>query len=261
MTDKTSNKHTVSIDFDAFEGAAMHADAKTKSGINEEFRSVKRQILDHAFTEDHPVRNRVMFTSVSGNEGKTFAAVNLARSVSLEKDKRALLVDVDVLGSGVRISDATDPHTAQGLIDYLDNDNIDIPDIMCDTDIERLKVIPMGTHHTLANELLSGNDMAFLMSEFQDRYDDRLVIFDAPPILGVNETRALAGKMDQIVVLVEEGHTRVKDLLEVQRCLPKHVKVHYLMNKTLSKSVWRASEVGEHDEFTELDSALTGSQR
>ncbi len=40
-----------------------------------------------------------------------------------------------------------------------------------------------------------------------DRYSDRILIFDSPPLLLSNEARAIASHMGQIVVVVEAEQT------------------------------------------------------
>jgi receptor protein-tyrosine kinase len=39
------------------------------------------------------------------------------------------------------------------------------------------------------------------------RYHDRIIIFDAPPLLAASEAGALASQMGQIIVVVEAGKT------------------------------------------------------
>jgi protein-tyrosine kinase len=205
---------------------------------NEEFRAIKRVLLKAAFHNGGETKNRIMFTSVNGNEGKTFAAVNLARSISMEQNKTVLLVDANVINP--KIDQLLSPTPERGLINYLNGEVEDIQEVMCNTDIDRLKVLPKGVDHFLSNELLASERMEKLLIEFNSRYDDRLVVFDAPPLLGVNEAATLATHMDQLVIVIEEGHTRVRDLMRIRALIPENVQVHYLLNKTLQQSEWHA---------------------
>src|SRR5271154_2033523 len=67
-------------------GIAMSGD---QSVIAEEFRLIKRPLLDSAFSDD-PARpensHLIMVTSAGPNEGKTFVAINLAISIASEHD-------------------------------------------------------------------------------------------------------------------------------------------------------------------------------
>lgn len=208
------------------------------SSINEEFRAIKRTLLNVAFEqgEGQPKRNRVMITSINACEGKTFTSIGLAKSVATERNKTVLLVDGDVLNPS--LSKMLTPTPEYGLMDYLNDSELNVPDIMCNTQSDGLKIITHGGGHHHANELLSSDVMNKLMAEFNTRYSDRLVVIDSPPIMGVNETLTMAAKVDQIVIVIEEGRTKVSELKRIQRALPKNIVVHFLLNKTLSQTEW-----------------------
>jgi protein-tyrosine kinase len=228
------------------------------SSINEEFRAIKRTLLNVAFEqgESQPKRNRVMITSINACEGKTFTAIGLAKSVSTERNKTVLLVDGDVLNPS--ISEMLTPSPSYGLMDYLNDPDIEVPQVMCNTQNEGLKIITHGSGHHHANELLSSDLMNNLMHEFNTRYSDRLVVIDSPPIMGVNETLTMAAKVDQIVIVIEEGKTKVSELKRIQRALPKNVIVHFLLNKTLSQTEW-INYNGVQDKINPNDQVLTGA--
>lgn len=207
--------------------------------MSNEFRAIKRIVLQEAFSDPDSMKNRIMITSVHGNAGKTFIAYNLARSIALEKEKTVLLVDCDVTSPSFNKAmeiegvDSTSG-TVLGLIDYLNDVSKGLGDVLLHTDVDNLKVLPCGQHHFLANELLSGANMAQLMSEFQSRYPNRLVILDAPPLLDVNESATLSQYVDQLIVVVEEGVTKSIDLARLSHQIPKDIIVYYLLNRAES---------------------------
>ncbi len=172
----------------------------------EEYRSIKRKLLNNAFgptakTLNH--NNLIMITSSNANEGKTFVSINLALSMALEQDKTVLLVDADVLRPS--INRELEFEMKQGLLEYLLCEVNSLADIIYTTNIENLKVIPAGKPHNLTNELLASDKMEAVAKELAERYPDRIVIFDCPPILGVTETPVLSNLMGQAVVVVEES--------------------------------------------------------
>jgi protein-tyrosine kinase len=229
------------------------------NNISEEFRAAKRELLMHAFPKDStsPKMNRIMVTSINEGDGKTFCALNLARSISFEQDKQVLLIDVNVLSP--TFNQLVTPKPSPGLIDYLTDSAILVSDIIYPTNIERLRLLPMGSNHHLANELLTSKTMLDLMTDFRERYSDRIVFFDAPPLLGVNEAQTLSHHVDQIIIVINEGTVKTSDLKQVQATLPKNVKVHYILNRTLTKQNWKSKSTDNQDEFSENDKCLTGS--
>lgn len=200
--------------------------------IYEEFRVIKRKLINNAFgglssTLKHP--NLILVTSSRPGEGKTFTAVNLALSIALEQDKTVLLVDSDVLRPNV--SRTLEISAPVGLTDYLSSDAVDVSDIMYSTNVERLKIITAGKPHHLSTELLASDKMAALVQEFASRYPDRIVIFDAPPLLGVNETSVMAAMCGQAVVVLEENKTKLNELEKSLSLLPKDLAVGFVINK------------------------------
>lgn len=200
--------------------------------INEEYRVIKRKLITNAFgplshTLKHP--NLILVSSSRPGEGKTFSAINLALSIALEQDKTVLLVDSDVLRPSV--SKALNIQHDVGLTDYLLSSDVKASDIILSTNVERLKIITAGRPHHLSTELLASERMIMLVNEFASRYPDRIVIFDAPPLLGVNETAVMATMCGQAVVVVEENSTKLAEIEQAVALLPKDIATGFLINK------------------------------
>ncbi|WP_240221948.1 XrtA-associated tyrosine autokinase [Rheinheimera hassiensis] len=200
--------------------------------INEEYRVIKRKLISNAFgalsgTLKHP--NLILVSSSRPGEGKTFSAINLALSIALEQDKTVLLVDSDVLRPSV--SKTLNIHHDIGLTDYLLSSDIKVSDIILSTNVDRLKIITAGRPHHLSTELLASERMLMLVNEFASRYSDRIVIFDAPPLLGVNETAVMASMCGQAVVVVEENHSKLAEIEQAVALLPKDIAIGFLINK------------------------------
>jgi receptor protein-tyrosine kinase len=208
------------------------ANVQERKLIYEEYRVIKRKLINNAFgplstTLKNP--NLIMVSSSRPGEGKTFTSVNLALSIALEQDKTVLLIDADVLRPNV--SRTLDIQVPLGLTDYLSSDQVEVADILYSTNVERLKLITAGKPHHLSTELLASDKMAELVAEFASRYPDRIVIFDAPPLLGVNETAVLAAMCGQAVIVVEEKRTKLNELEQALSLLPKELAVGFVINK------------------------------
>ncbi|SEA57629.1 XrtA-associated tyrosine autokinase [Alkalimonas amylolytica] len=226
------NSATVQLNLEQLEEKNFVSLSPERRLINEELRSIKRKLLNNAFgglstTLEHP--NLIMVTSSRPGEGKTFTAVNLALSMALEKDKTVLLIDADVLRPNV--AKTLNFQAEYGLTDYLSGDDLSVEDVLLSTNVDRLKLIAAGKPHHLSTELLASEKMMKLATEFATRYPDRVVIFDAPPLLGVNETAVLASMCGQAVIVIEENQTKLAEIEQAVALLPEELAVGFVINK------------------------------
>ena len=230
----TSPKHELTLDKIALAERGYLIDNGTRKNIKDEFRKIKRILLNNAFgkaakTLHHS--NLIMVSSAKPNEGKTFVAINLALSIALEQDKTVLLVDADVLRPSVMRELGIEEQL--GMIDYLLGKTEQVSDIIYNTDINKLKLIPAGKLHHLSNELLASEKMATFANELANRYPDRIVIFDCPPLIGVTETLVLANLMGQALIVVEESKTSIVDIQAATEHLNENLALGLVLNKAI----------------------------
>lgn len=222
----------IHIDLDKLEAKGFVSNRSNRQLINEEYRAIKRKVLDNAFgalSKSLTNSNIVMVTSSRPGEGKTFTAINLALSIALEKDKTVLLVDADVLRPNVMRTLELKNH--QGLMEYLLGEKSDISEIMCSTNIPNLRIIPAGKSHHLSTELLASEKMYAAVEEFASRYPDRVVIVDTPPLLGINETAILANLAGQAIVVTEEYKSKLTDVQKAVGQLNPEMAIGFVVNK------------------------------
>jgi exopolysaccharide/PEP-CTERM locus tyrosine autokinase len=214
----------VTIDIERLRTAGMVTSDAPNSMIAAEFRLIKRPLIANAQGKGvTAVRrgNLIMVTSSMAGEGKTFVAINLALSIAMEIDTTVLLVDGDVLAPGVMRGLGLEK--SRGLIDLLTTPKLDVSDVLLKTNIDRLSVLPSGTPHGRAPELLASDGMTRLIEELAARYPNRVILFDSPPLLVTTESRALASHMGQIVFVVEADRTvrsTVEDALSKLEACP-----------------------------------------
>ena len=94
-----------------------------------------------------------------------------------------------------------------GLLDVLSQDSLDLSGMLLKTNVEKLSLLPAGTQHPRATELLASDAMTRLLDDMAKRYADRIIIFDSPPLLVTTEARELATHMGQIVMVTRAEHT------------------------------------------------------
>ena len=208
-----------------------------RTQIAEQFRVIKRPLLTNAFNRGPGMirnGNLIMVTSALAGEGKSFCTVNLAMSIAMEMDRTVLLVDADVarptvpkiLGLGAE----------RGLLDILQDEKLDLADVLIKTNIEKLTLLTAGRRHSHSTELLASQSMAELLKELAERYADRVVIFDSPPLLLTSEARVLASQMGQIVLVVEAETTSQQAVKETLRQIESCDVVNLIYNKARSFS-------------------------
>ncbi|MFP4162283.1 MAG: hypothetical protein ACLFSK_09940, partial [Ectothiorhodospira sp.] len=85
--------------------------------------------------------------------------------------------------------------------------------------------------HPHSNELLASQDMERLARELAERYPDRMVIFDSPPLLLTSEASVLAGLLGQIVFVVESSRTLQGAVKEALSMLDTSKPIGLVLNK------------------------------
>jgi receptor protein-tyrosine kinase len=222
-----------------FKALGMVTLDRPRSQIAEEYRIIKRPLLLNISGKGAaPVKNSnmIMVTSSLQGEGKTFTTLNLAMSMALEEDKTVLFIDAD-FSKGTASSILEIPADRPGLIDVLQDDNLQISDVLLHTDVPNLRVIPAGRLHERSTELLASKGMQELMSELSGRYPDRVVVFDSPPLLLTTEASVLASLMGQIVFVVAAEQTSTETITAALEHLGSDKVVGTVLNKT-KKYIW-----------------------
>jgi receptor protein-tyrosine kinase len=220
------------IDLARLRRAGMITPDGERTQLADQFREIKRPLLANAFSRGPaPVKNGnlVMITSALPGEGKSFCSVNLAMSIAMEMDHTVLLVDADVAKPAIPAMLGLE--TDKGLMDVLLDDRVRLPDVLIRTNVEKLVVLPAGRRHRHATELLASGAMKRLLQEMSQRYRDRIIIFDSPPLLVATEARVLASGMGQVVLVVEVERTTQDAVREAVSQIESCEVVSLLLNK------------------------------
>jgi len=236
-----AHSKTAQIDLARLAAMGYIAPEIGRAQISDEFRVIKRPLLMNVQGKSAaPVdrANLIMVTSAVPGEGKTFVAVNLAMSIAMELDKTVLLVDADVSRPAVlsRLGIAASP----GLLDLLSDPALQVSDVLLRTNIDGLSLLPSGAPRREATELLASEGMVRLIDDLATRYADRILVFDAPPLLVSTESRVLASHMGQIVAVVEAERTPEKTVTQALATIESCPVVMPLLNKA------SRSEVGSY---------------
>lgn len=205
--------------------------------VADEFRRIKRPLIANAKQSQDEGANHmnvIMITSALPNAGKTFCSINLAVSISLERELNVLLVDADVAKR--HISREIGLGDAPGLTDLLLDESRSVEEVLVRTDLNDIQVLPAGRHHPEATELLASERMSRILDELATRYGDRIILLDSPPLLITSEAQALATQVGQIALIVEAGETTQQSLLQTIEVLDSDKAINIILNKSRHSS-------------------------
>ena len=208
-------------------------DSHLEARFFDEYRRIKRPLLSNAFGKTSQLvdkGNLILLTSSIPGEGKSYSSVNLALSIAQELDHTVLLVDCDVTRHGT--SDLLGIAEKPGLVELLESEKLDISEVIIRTDIPKLCLISAGKHHEFVTELLASQRMADIVNELGARYQDRIIIFDGPPLLSTPQAHVLTGLVGQVVFVIESGKTPQDVVKEALRLIPKEHATGLLLNKS-----------------------------
>lgn len=178
--------------------------------LPEVFKVLRSRIL-------HPkdggtVPKTIMVTSAIPKEGKSFVTANLGISLANGMDHHALLVDCDLRKPALAAMFGLDK--SMGLVDYL-RDHINLSELISKTAMQKLSILTSGKPAVNPAELLSSSWMHALVEELSSRYDDRIIIFDSPPILIAAESSVLARQVDAVILVVRQGGASTTEIQKV----------------------------------------------
>ena len=227
-----TSSRCVELDLAMLQATGIVTPNAPRSHIADEFRVIKRPLLSNAMGRGAaalPHANLIMVTSAVAGEGKSFTSVNLAMSIAAELDHTVMLVDADVARPSILSMLGLPP--GPGLLDLLEGKTA-MSGVLMKTNIDTLTILPSGTPHARATELLASDAMRVLLDDISKRYQDRIVIFDSPPLILTTEARVLASQMGQVVMVVHAGKTLQADvqhaLATIEACPVKMMLLNQL---------------------------------
>jgi exopolysaccharide/PEP-CTERM locus tyrosine autokinase len=214
-------------------GFGIAIPSAARSRTVEEFRLVKRNLVgawsQSDLMADHRSSRLIMVTSARPGEGKTFTSLNLALAFASERSVKALLVDVDTQRSTV--PEILGIGGEKGIVDVLAGD-LELPEVLIQTNIPNLMILPAGRGGPHVPELLSSREMSALLEELTQRLPDHYLIIDTPPCMASSDAAALAPLVGQIVFVVEANNTQQGEIEAALGTLSTCPRISLLLNKS-----------------------------
>ncbi len=235
------------IDREALREAGLIVPEDPVSGLLEEFRIVKRELLADARLGGMAAARRILVCSPHTGEGKTFCAANLAIALATERDVEVLLIDVDMIKPSLTQRLGIEP--GPGLLDALADPALAPEALACPTDIEGLFVMPAGKSSARDSEYLASARTGAVLDRLTRGAPNRYLVFDTPPALAASAAAELAAHCGQALLIVRAEQTNRAAIEDAQQLLSACPHIKLLLNATkFSPSGRRFGTYGEQEE-------------
>jgi Mrp family chromosome partitioning ATPase len=194
----------------------MPADASGPAG--HAFKMLRTQVLQRLRQRGW---NTLAVMSATPKDGKTFTAINLAIAIAGDTNHTTLLVDFDLRNPSVHKRFGIQPDV--GIEQCLRGEVAVSEGLINPQGYPKLLLLPARQSVSNSSDLLSSERTRRIIRELKERYPNRIVLFDLPPVLGADDALAFAPQVDAALMVVREEHTRREDLLrslEILRDIP-----------------------------------------
>lgn len=198
------------------------------------YRILRTQVLRRLSAER---LTTLAICSPGPGEGKTLTAVNLAICLAMDVNQTVLLVDLDLRQPCVARILGMEPRA--GIDDYIKG-NAELAECLVNPGTERLVILPARAPMEKSSEMLASPRMVRLAHELKNRYPDRIVIYDMPPLLATDDCLAFMPHVDATMLVVSEGKTTKA---EIERSLGM-LRGSHMIGAILNDSMQQDYRVG-----------------
>ncbi|HUL22591.1 MAG TPA: CpsD/CapB family tyrosine-protein kinase [Thermodesulfobacteriota bacterium] len=193
----------------------------------EAFRKLKTQIFLHPGNSPRTI----LVTSAAPQEGKTLVAVNLAVAISKEIHSNVILVDGDLRRPGIQLEKTK---KGKGLSNYL-SDGIPLSEILINSEIEKLQIIPAGSSTRKSSELIRSRKMGELLDYLKGFGDHTYIVIDSPPIMATPDPSLLSKMVDGIILVVRAGYTSRESIQDAIKSIDRQKIIGVVFNQIDAK--------------------------
>jgi protein-tyrosine kinase len=179
--------------------ASVFSSSATDPVGAEKFRTLRSRLYQIGANQ---ALRKVLITSTSPQEGKTFVVANLAQSFVRQPDRRVLVIDADLRAP--RLHTHFGAPKSPGLSDYLRGDTDEYKVIQIGPE-GNLCLVPAGIDVANPTELLHSERMRRFLDNMAGVFD--WVILDSPPALALHDASILSDMCDGVLFVIRAGST------------------------------------------------------
>ncbi|MFP4097377.1 MAG: CpsD/CapB family tyrosine-protein kinase [Alphaproteobacteria bacterium] len=179
---------------------------RLRSKESDTFRFLRTQIL--YMMHKHNFKT-LAISSPRYGDGKSTICANLCTSIAQDLKQTVLLVDLDLRNPS--LSEFMGIAPEKGLTDYLVG-RARVEECLVRMPFERFTVFPAGKPVDQSSETLGSPQMEQLAEELKSRYNDRMIIYDMPPLLEQDDPLVFLPHVDCFLLIVKEGITTTEEI-------------------------------------------------
>jgi len=173
--------------------------------VTNAYKVLRTQVLQRLIAHDW---RTVAVVSPAAGEGKTLTAINLGLHLASTRSHTALVVDADWRRPSVhRYFGYTPTHDVYDCV----RGQCSFEQALINPGVPRFCVLPCREPVPDASEQLAG--LGPFVKELSNRYANRIVLFDLPPLLATDDAMSFLPLVDCALLVVEEGRTQRADVV------------------------------------------------
>jgi len=184
-----------------------------EAGPVKAFREIRTKIVQRCGGHNCTI----VVTSLHAKGGTSFVAFNLGVAFAFDAGKTALVMDCNLHHPSFHRLLQGAEH--RGITDYLERPEMDIADIIYPVGIPRLRVIPAGENREVPVEYFTSARMQQMMQVVKQRYPERYVILDSPPISQSADLQILMELCDYVILVVPYGKVTEAQLTDAAKTI------------------------------------------
>ena len=186
-------------------GKAFTREEFTKRGIIYPGMSAKitnsfRHLRTSLLSKMDQFNSCIMVSSLQKGGGASYISLNLATTFTFDHQKTALLIDCNF--NTPSLAERLGVEFEFGLEEFLTGEVDDIGSIVYPTGVPRLRLVPSGKQKSEITEFFTGAKITHFLDEVRNRYPDRIIILDAPPIRDSADSKILTEYCDHVLLVV-----------------------------------------------------------
>lgn len=167
-------------------------------------------------------------TSPTTESGKTVVAINLAIGIAQQTNRTSLLVDLDLRRPRVASSLGLKREVS---LNQVFSGEARLEEALVNPGISRFVVLPTQRPVPNSSEVLASSKVGALISELREKYTDRVVIVDLPPVLAADDVLAILPRIDCVLMVVGNGTSTRKEIEEAMTRVSRFNMLGVVLNK------------------------------